>query len=89
MFTSIEQFLDEIEKLKQKYNENGPVFSGKTEIFSEISQSLVSKAADFLTMSSKKESDITLRKLKERVEELERDKTEKKLEWANDKRILE
>jgi len=40
-------------------------------------------------MSSKKESDITLRKLKERVEELERDKTEKKLEWANDKRILE
>ena len=50
---------------------------------------MVSKAADFLTMSTKKESDITLRKLKERVDELEKDKVEKKLEFANEKRILE
>lgn len=42
---------------------------------------LVSKAADFLTITSKKESDIELRKLKERVDELEKDKTEKKQEY--------
>jgi hypothetical protein len=52
------------------------------EIFSEISMSLVSKAADFLTITTKKESDIHMRKLKERVEELEKDKAEKKQEYV-------
>jgi len=37
----------------------------------EISYSLMLKAADFLTISSRKESDVSLKKLKERLEECE------------------
>lgn len=33
----MEPFLEELDKLKQKYNEHGPVFAGRMEIFSEIS----------------------------------------------------
>ena len=50
---------------------------------------MITKAADFLTISSKKETEATLRKLKEKVEELEKDKLEKKLEYNNEKKILE
>jgi hypothetical protein len=59
------------------------------EIFSEISMQLVSKAADFLTITSRKESDMSSRKLKERVEELEKDKAEKKSEYVQENRLLE
>jgi hypothetical protein len=58
------------------------------EIFSEISQGLISKAADFLTISSKKESDVVLKKLRERVEELEREKAQIKSDSINDKKLL-
>jgi len=37
MYPSMEAFLDEIEKLKQKYNESGPLFTGRGEIFSDLS----------------------------------------------------
>lgn len=89
MYDSIDKFLDDIERLKQKYNESGPIFSGRLEIFSEISQGLISKAADFLTISSKKESDVTVKKLRERVEELEREKAQIKSDSVNDKKLLE
>ncbi|CDW76855.1 guanylate-binding n-terminal domain containing protein [Stylonychia lemnae] len=89
MYDSIDKFLEDIDKLKQKYNESGPIFSGRLEIFSEISQALISKAADFLTISSKKESDVSLKKLKERVSELEREKAQLKIDYSSDKKILE
>ena len=89
MYDSIDKFLEDIERLKLKYNESGPIFSGRLEIFSEISQGLISKAADFLTISSKKESDVTLKKLRERVEDLEKEKSQIKQDAMNEKKILE
>lgn len=50
---------------------------------------MISKAADFLTISSKKETDVTVRKLKERVEELEKEKTLTKIDFNNDKKFLD
>lgn len=74
MYDNIDKFLEDIERLKQKYNDQGPVFTGRSEIISEICQSLVAKAADFLTISSRKETDVSLKKLKEKVEDLEKEK---------------
>lgn len=74
MYENLDKFMEDIEKLKQKYIEKGPIFSGKSEIFTEVAMSLVSRAADFLTISTKKETDVNLKKLKEKVEELEKEK---------------
>ena len=74
MYENLDKFLEGIERLKQKYNDEGPIFSGKSEIFTEVSVSLICKAADFLTITSKKETDVNLKKLRERVEELEKEK---------------
>lgn len=57
------------------------MFSGKAEIFSDISINLICKAADFMTITSRKEGDINLKKLKERVEELEKEKINSKSEY--------
>lgn len=50
---------------------------------------MIVKAADFLSITSKKESDVTLRKLKERIEELEKAKTETKSEFGAEKTKFE
>jgi hypothetical protein len=42
-----------------------------------------------MTISSKKESDVTLKRYKERVEEVEKEKFEMKNEFASDKRVIE
>jgi DNA-binding transcriptional MerR regulator len=47
------------------------------------------KAADFLTISSKKETDVSMKKLKERIEELEKEKAEIKSEASLEKRMME
>jgi hypothetical protein len=41
-----------------------------------------------MSITSRKEADVTLKKLRERVEELEREKNESKTEFLNDKRSL-
>lgn len=89
MYGSIDEFNGELDSLKVKYNANAPVFTGKNEIISEISYQLLLKAADFLTISSKKETDVSIKKLKERCEELEKEKTEIKSEASLEKRMME
>jgi len=37
MYDCMDKFMEDIEKLKNKYNESGPIFSARTEIFSEVS----------------------------------------------------
>lgn len=67
MYENIDQFLEDIERMKTRYNETGPIFTGRGEIISEICQNLIAKAADFLTITSRKETDVSLKKLKEKV----------------------
>ena len=67
--------------MKVNYNEHGPVFTGRNEILLEVCYSLVSRAADFMSITSRKESDVTVKKIKDRVEELEREKLETKTEY--------
>lgn len=49
----------------------------------------MSRAADFMSITSRKESDVTVKKIKDRVEELEREKIETKAEYQQDKVKLE
>ena len=50
------------------------MFRGRNEIIMETCYLLLSKAADFMTITSRKESDLTLKQQKERLEELEKEK---------------
>ncbi len=81
MYENMDKFIEAVELLKAKYMESGPQFSGRSEIFSEVAQSLIHKAADFMTISSRKESDMSLKKIKEKCEELEKERIEKKNEY--------
>lgn len=74
MYENLDKFREDLDRIKQKYNDQGPIFTGKAEILSDISINLITKAADFLTITSKKETDVNLRKIKERVIELENEK---------------
>ena len=65
MYSTIEEFKIDIEKLSTNFNEKQPVFTGRNEILLEIVNSLIKKAADFLSINSKKESDGTLRRLRD------------------------
>ena len=47
--------------MKVKYNEQGPVFTGRNEILLEVSNQLLAKAADFLTITKNNESEKTLK----------------------------
>lgn len=89
IYENMDKFLEDIELLKSKYLEQGPIFTGRTEIFAEVAQTLIAKAADFLTITSRKESDINVKKLRERLEEIEKEKQELKQELINEKRLLE
>ncbi len=89
MYENIDKVVEALDLLKTKYMKQGPKFSGKSEIFAEVNSSLMHKAADFLTITSRKESDINFKKLKERVEELEREKLMMKSDFAADKKGLE
>jgi hypothetical protein len=84
----MDKFMEDLERLKAKYFESGPNFSGRGEIFADTTMMLVCKAADFMNITSRKEADVTLKRLRERVEELEKDKSEIKSEYATDKRTL-
>lgn len=89
MYVDIEKFQEDIEQLKTKYNEQGPIFTGRNEILLEVCYQLVSRAADFMSITSRKESDVTVRKIKDRIEELEREKIESKAEYQTEKMKLE
>ncbi len=65
------------------------MFTGKNEIIADIAYQLLLKAADFLTISSKKETDGSIKKMKERVELLEKEKVEIKSETLAEKRLIE
>lgn len=75
IYESMDKFMESLEQVKLKYNEQGPNFSSKAEVFSEISMQLIIKAADFMTITSKKETDVNLKRQKERVDELEKEKS--------------
>lgn len=81
-YGNIEQFQEDIEKIKLKFNETIPGFTGKHEIILEVCQQLILKASDFLAISNKKESDVNLRKLKEKNEEMEKEKIVLKQEYT-------
>jgi len=51
--------------------QQGPNFNGRCEIFAEVAFSLMQKAADSLSAQNKQESDQVVKKLEDRVKELE------------------
>lgn len=67
MYESIDQFMESLEGLKSKFNEQGPIFTGKGEILAEICQGLIVRAADYLTISSRKVTDTNLKKIQDKA----------------------
>ncbi len=49
----MDRIREELKKLKRKLIEEGPKFGGKLEIFAEIQVSIIAKAADYLTITSR------------------------------------
>lgn len=68
--------------------EQGPHFSGRGEIYADTVQALVLKAADFLSIARRRETDSSLKKMRERAEELEREKAEQKSEFGAERAQL-
>ena len=72
---------EEVDLIKQKFQTYGPKFAGATEIFAETNAQILSKAATFLTIASRKEVSINHRKLQERVEYMEERAVQDKKEY--------
>jgi hypothetical protein len=67
----MDAFMIDLDKLKSKYTEEGPQFPGSNLVWQETASKLIIRAADYLTMSNKKESDVSLNKLHDKINELE------------------
>ncbi len=53
IYEDMDRIREELKKLKRKLIEEGPKFGGKLEIFAEIQVSIIAKAADYLTITSR------------------------------------
>jgi len=71
IFEDLDSFRGELDKLKTKFLDHGPKFSGRLEIFQEVQLTLIAKAADYLVISSRKESDHSVKRLQDRLSELQ------------------
>ena len=67
----MDMVLEEVDMLKQNFQTYGPKFSGSGQVFAEVSAQIVSKAATYLTITSRQEVNINQRKLQERIEYME------------------
>lgn len=68
-YESLDQVLDDIQQIKDNYF--GPKYPGYEILIAETMSQLVAKASDYLGMSKNQETQISLKRLNERVAELE------------------
>ena len=80
---------EEIDMIKQKFQDQGPKFATANMIFTEVSSQLICKAATYLTIISRQEVNISQKKLQERVEYLEERGMQDKKEFQQTKGRLE
>ena len=85
----MDEFLGQLEQIKIGYTQRGPAFSGKSELFNEVTQPLILKTADFLAISKNQEAGVNSKLLKEKVDELEKERVRMKTEHGEDRRTLE
>lgn len=75
--------------IRQRFQTYGPKCAASPQIFAEVSAQIVSKAATYLTITSRQEVNINQRKLQERVEYLEERAMQDKKEYHLQKLALE
>ena len=88
-YKSMDAVQEEIDSLKDKFETNGPKFTGSSTIFAEMSGQLINKAATYLTIVSRQEVIINQRKQQERIEYLGERAIEDKKEFQSTKSLLE
>ena len=88
-YKSMDMIQEEIDQIKERFQTYGPKFSGSAQCFAEVSAQLISKAATYLTITSRQEVNINQRKLQERVEYLEERAMQDKKEYQQSKIQLE
>lgn len=52
-YKSMDMVLEEVDVLKQKFQTHGPKYAGAAQVFAEVSLQIVSKAATYLTITSR------------------------------------
>jgi len=52
-YKSMDMVQEEIDMLRQRYQTSGPKFAGSSQIFAEASAQIISKAATYLTITSR------------------------------------
>lgn len=67
--------------MKERFQNYGPKFNGASICFAEVNAQITTKAATYLTITSRQEVNINQRKLQERVEYLEERAMEDKKEF--------
>jgi len=75
MYDDLDKIKEDLEKLKTRFIEHGPKFSGRMEILSEIHISLLLKASDFMSITNKKESNQNARRLQDKIIEMEHERS--------------
>jgi hypothetical protein len=66
IYDSIEKFKEDIDTMKSRFMENGPVFSGRKEILLDECLSLSLRASDNMLNLAKKDSTSEARRVKEK-----------------------
>lgn len=63
MYDSLEKVRSDLDVLKNCYLEHGPKFQGRMEILLEYNFTILNKAADFLSINNRKETDHNVKRL--------------------------
>lgn len=90
-YDSLNQVQDEASQIKQEYHSNpqAPKFPGFEIILAETMSDLITKASDYISISQSQTSAISLRKLDERVKEMEKELKAARMEHIEDVKGLE
>jgi hypothetical protein len=52
-YKSMDMILEEIDMIRQRFTTSGPKFAGANQCFAEVSAQIVTKAATYLTITSR------------------------------------
>ena len=90
-YENLTQVQEEVREIKQEYisNPKAPKFPGYEILLAETLSDLVAKAGDYLSISQSQTSAISIKRLDERIKEMEKELKQARLEHIEDVKGLE
>lgn len=71
IYEDFEKVREAIEGVRARFMEGQPEFQGRVEMFQEMQIQLVQRAADLMTSAQRKEQDQSVKRLQEKINEIE------------------